>query len=46
MKKGDKSNTRRDFICALGTAGTAMGVFSMANQAEAARLFAKGDDVP
>lgn len=46
MKEGDKSTTRRDFICGLGTAGAAMGVFGMVDPAQAGRLIAKGDDLP
>ena len=47
MKKDNKFGvTRRNFLYGLGTAGAAMGMFRITNQAEAARLFAKGDDLP
>jgi len=47
MRKDDKPDvTRRNFIYGLGTTGAAMGVFSMANQAQAGQLFAKADDLP
>ncbi|MCF7955657.1 MAG: Gfo/Idh/MocA family oxidoreductase [Phycisphaerae bacterium] len=38
--------TRRNFLYGLGSAGTAMGVFGIANQAHAGRLFARADDLP
>ena len=40
--KENKSNTRRDFISALGTAGAAMGALGIGGS----ELFAKGDDLP
>ncbi|MCF7954473.1 MAG: Gfo/Idh/MocA family oxidoreductase [Phycisphaerae bacterium] len=42
MKKNNKSNTRRDFICGLGTASAAMGALGIG----ASELFAKADDLP
>ena len=47
MKKDNKFGvTRRNFLYRLGTAGAAMGLFGITNQAEAARLCAKGEDLP
>ena len=38
--------TRRNFLYTFGTAGTAMGLFSMADQAEANQLPAQSGEVP